>query len=139
VTSIAERQTTGAQNEVNISEWKSLRTSLDRRRGRLDVLCASTVSIAQPTEAKKTPAATAATAAARRFNTPQQAADALIDAAEKFDVAELAYIFGPDGEDVVFSGEFAQDRQHAANFVAEAHEKKSVSVDPRTGTEHSCS
>ena len=53
-------------------------------------LCASTVSIAQPTEAKKTPAATAATAAARRFNTPQQAADALIDAAEKFDVAELA-------------------------------------------------
>ena len=96
-------------------------------------LCASTVSIAQPTEAKKTPAATAATAAARRFNTPQQAADALIGAAEKFDVAELAYIFGPDGEDVVFSGEFAQDRQHAANFVAEAHEKKSVSVDPKTG------
>ena len=96
-------------------------------------LCASTVSIAQPMEAKKTPAATAATAAARRFNTPQQAADALIDAAEKFDVAELAYIFGPDGEDVVFSGEFAQDRQHAANFVAEAHEKKSVSVDPKTG------
>jgi len=84
-------------------------------------------------EAKETPAATAATAAARRFNTPQQAADALIDAAEKFDVAELAYIFGPDGEDVVFSGEFAQDRQHAANFVAEAHEKKSVSVDPKTG------
>jgi len=96
-------------------------------------LCASTVSIAQPTEAKETPAATVATAAARRFNTPQQAADALIDAAEKFDVAELAYIFGPDGEDVVFSGEFAQDRQHAANFVAEAHEKKSVSVDPKTG------
>jgi Protein of unknown function (DUF2950) len=96
-------------------------------------LCASTVSIAQPTEAKETPAATAATAAARRFSTPQQAADALIDAAEKFDVAELAYIFGPDGEDVVLSGEFAQDRQHAANFVAEAHEKKSVSVDPKTG------
>ncbi len=96
-------------------------------------LCASTVSIARPTEANKTPTATAATAAARRFNTPQQAADALIDAAEKFDVAELAYIFGPDGEDVVFSGEFAQDRQHAANFVAEAHEKKSVSVDPKTG------
>jgi len=37
VTSIAERQTTGAQNEVNISEWKSLWTSLDRWRGRLDV------------------------------------------------------------------------------------------------------
>jgi hypothetical protein len=97
-------------------------------------LCAPAVSNAQPSEAKKNPVAATATASARGFNTPQQAADALIDAAEKFDVAELAYIFGPDGEDVVFSGEFAQDRQHAANFVAEAHEKKSVSVDPKTGT-----
>src|ERR1700757_2618329 len=95
-------------------------------------LCAPAVSIAQPSEAKKNPAAATATASARGFNTPQQAADALIDAAEKFDVAELAYIFGPDGEDVVFSGEFAQDRQHAANFVAEAHEKLEVSVDPTT-------
>ena len=70
---------------------------------------------------------------ARRFDTPQQAADVLIDAAEKFDVVELAQIFGPGGEDIVFSGEYAQDRQHAANFVAEAHEKKSVSVDPKNG------
>ena len=46
----------------------------------------------------------------------------------------LAQIFGPGGEDIVFSGEYAQDRQHAANFVAEAHEKKSVSVDPKSGT-----
>jgi hypothetical protein len=97
-------------------------------------LCASAVSVAQPTEAKENPAATTSTtASARRFDTPQQAADALIDAAEKFDVAELAYIFGPDGDDVVFSGEFAQDRQHAANFVAEAREKKNVSVDPKSG------
>jgi hypothetical protein len=96
-------------------------------------LSAPAVSMAQPSEPKQTPAAATATASARRFDTPQQAADALINAAEKFDVPELAYIFGPDGEDVVLSGEFAQDRQHAANFVAEAHEKKSVSVDPKTG------
>ncbi len=70
---------------------------------------------------------------ARRFDTPQQAADVLIDAAEKFDVVGLAQIFGPGGEDIVFSGEYAQDRQHAANFVAEAHEKRSVSVDPKNG------
>jgi Protein of unknown function (DUF2950) len=97
-------------------------------------LCPSGVSFAQPTPAKQTLAATpATTAAARKFDTPQQAADVLIDAAEKFDEVTLAQIFGPGGEDIVFSGEFAQDRQHAANFVAEAHEKKSVSVDPRTG------
>ena len=33
-------------------------------------------------------------------------------------------IFGPDSEDIVFSGEFAQDRQHAADFAAQAHERK---------------
>lgn len=70
---------------------------------------------------------------ARRFDTPQQAADVLIDAAEKFDVVELAQVFGTGGQDIVFTGEYAQDRQHAANFVAEAREKKSVSVDPKSG------
>src|SRR6266850_1936869 len=97
-------------------------------------LCASTVSVAQSAATKKTPTAPSLTAAgAKRFDTPQQAADVLIYAAEKFDVVELAYIFGPGGEDIVFSGEFAQDRQLAANFVAEAYEKKSVSVDSKTG------
>jgi hypothetical protein len=91
------------------------------------------VSPAQSAAPKKTPTATAATIGARTFDTPQQAANVLIEAAEKFDVVELAAIFGPDGEDVVFSGEFAQDRQHAANFVAEAHEKKNVSVDSKSG------
>jgi DUF2950 family protein len=98
-------------------------------------LCTSAVSTAQATTAQKTPAAvTSPTTGATTFDTPQQAADVLIEAAEKFDVVELGHIFGPGGEDIVFSGEFAQDRQHAANFVAEAREKKSVSVDPKTGS-----
>jgi hypothetical protein len=97
-------------------------------------LCGHVLSVAQQSPAKKAPAAFAASAAdATTFDTPQQAADALIAAAEKFDVAKLADIFGPAGEDIVFSGEFAQDRQHAANFAAEAREKKSVSVDPKSG------
>jgi hypothetical protein len=37
-------------------------------------------------------------------------------------------MFGPGGEDIVFSGETAQDRRHAADFAAEAKEKKGVSV-----------
>ena len=69
----------------------------------------------------------------RTFDTPQQAADALVDAAENFDVAALTQIFGPDGNDIVFSGEFAQDRKHAADFAAQARQKKSVSVDPKNG------
>ena len=85
-------------------------------------LCASVLSPAQQTEVEKAAAATPAEA--RRFDTPQQAADGLIDAADKFDVVALGQIFGPGGEDIIFSGEFAQDRQHAANFVAQAREKR---------------
>ena len=70
---------------------------------------------------------------AKAFDTPQQAADALVDAAVKFDVDALVEIFGPDGDDVVLTGEFPQDRQRASDFAAEAHEKKTVSVDPKKG------
>ena len=90
-------------------------------------------SLAQETAAKQGSAVSTVPTDVRRFDTPQQAADVLIDAAEKFDVVVLAQIFGPGGEDIIFSGEYAQDRQHAANFVSEAHEKKSVSVDPKSG------
>jgi hypothetical protein len=89
---------------------------------------------AQQSEATKPSVDTASPAAgARRFDTPQQAADALVDAAQKFDQVALVQIFGPDGDDVVFSGEAAQDRQRASDFVAEAGEKKSVSVEPKQG------
>src|SRR5262249_51501179 len=92
----------------------------------------SVFAVQQPAE-KKTLVSVAATGVARSFETPQQAADALVEAAEKFDVAALTKIFGPGGEDIVFSGEFAQDRKHAADFAAEAREKKSVSVDSKSG------
>jgi hypothetical protein len=99
----------------------------------LACLSASVFSTAQQS-ATKYPAVTAAPATvARRFDTAQQAVDVLIAAAQKFDVAELFQIFGPGGEDIVFSGEFAQDQQHAANFVTEAREKHSISVDPKSG------
>lgn len=103
------------------------------------VACLSTSVLlaAQQSAAKKAlanSAPVASPASTRSFDTPQQAADALIDAAERFDVVALGEIFGPGGEDIVFSGEFAQDRQHAANFAAEAREKKSVSVDPKSKT-----
>ncbi len=89
---------------------------------------------AQQSAATRPPAAIASSAAGpKKFDTPQQAADALVDAAQRFDEVALVQIFGPNGEDVVFSGETAQDRQRASDFVAEAREKKSVSVDPRRG------
>jgi len=71
---------------------------------------------------------------AKMFNTTQQAADELVDAAEKFDVHALEEIFGPDGDDIVLSGEYPQDRQRASDFAAEARKKKSVSLDPKKGS-----
>jgi hypothetical protein len=96
-------------------------------------LCTSVLSADQQPAGKKAPPATRAAGSAKSFDSPQQAADALVDAAEKFDEVALGQIFGPGGEDIVFSGEYPQDRKHAADFAAEAREKKSVSVDPKSG------
>ena len=97
-------------------------------------LCISVFSAAGQSTAKSAPEAGAAPPARiTTFDTPQQAADALVEAADKFDVVALSFLFGPGGEGVVFSGEFAQDRKHAADFAAEAREKKSVSVDSKSG------
>ena len=76
-------------------------------------LSMSVSSPAQETAGKQGPASNTAPANARGFSTPQQAAEVLIAAAEKFDEVALLQIFGPGGEDIVFSGEYAQDRQHA--------------------------
>jgi hypothetical protein len=108
--------------------------------GRVYLLCAASciwlagpASFAAQQSAAKTvlPDSTVSSAGAKRFDNPEQATDALVDAAEKFDVPALAKIFGPGGDDIVFSGEFAQDKKNAADFAAEARKKKSVSVDPR--------
>ena len=96
------------------------------------VCLAAGILLAAPQSAVK-PVPAAPVGAARTFDTPQQAANALVDAAEKFDVGVLMEIFGFAGEDIVLTGEFVQDRQRATDFAAEAREKKSVSVDPKSG------
>ncbi len=73
-------------------------------------------------------------AAPRSFETPQAAAHALIAAAGKFDEHALEEIFGPAGDDLVLTGEYPQDRQRATDFAAQAHEKQSISLDPKTGS-----
>lgn len=78
-----------------------------------------------------TKAASSAPAQPRTFGTPQEAADALIEAAEKFDPAALEQIFGTAGRDIVLTGETLRDRESAAAFAAEARKKKSVVVDPQ--------
>jgi len=130
---------------------KSSSTNLSARAGRVfAVACASLWMLlaapqsteknaANPTPAATTPASAKSAAAAapaatgKLFDTPQQAANALIEAASKFDLPALGEIFGPDGADVIFTGEYAQDKKHAADFAAQAKEKNSISLEPKNG------
>jgi hypothetical protein len=64
------------------------------------------------------------------FDSPQQAADALIRAAASFDESALREIFGPHSDNIFLSGEPPQDRQRAIGFAREARQKMSISADP---------
>ena len=66
-----------------------------------------------PAPATRASSVTPSTAGPQTFETAEKAADALIDAAEKFDVTSLIRIVGPQGEDLVLTGEYAQDRERA--------------------------
>ncbi len=76
--------------------------------------------------AQQTPATQAQ---AKTFATAQAAADALIDAAEKYDQAALTEILGPDSYDIIHTEEPARDREIAGEFATRARAKQSVSVD----------
>jgi hypothetical protein len=68
--------------------------------------------------------------AEKTFATPHDAAQALVDAAAQNDTAALLKLFGPQGTDIVQSGDAAEDTASRANFVRRAHEKMDVHVEP---------
>lgn len=82
--------------------------------------------------ALESPVAAAPPAGAQEtFGTPEQAAEALIAAAERFDVTALKAILGPDGIDLVVSEDPVQDRNQSTAFAAQAREKTRVDRDPK--------
>jgi len=76
------------------------------------------------------PAPQAAAQGPKAFDTPQQAAEAVIKAAGDYDVPQLMAIFGPDGEDFVSGGDPVQDKNKAIAFGKEAQTKNSIATDP---------
>jgi hypothetical protein len=64
--------------------------------------------------------------AQKQFDTPQQAADSLVQAAEAFDVSALTDILGPDSTDIVSSQDQVADKTQAQAFVAKAKEKLAI-------------
>ena len=67
----------------------------------------------------------------KQFNTPQEAADSLVQAAESFDVAALSEILGPDSTDVISSQDPVADKNRAIAFAAKAKQKSNIETDPK--------
>jgi hypothetical protein len=98
------------------------------------VLCAvagAYVLITAAGAAAQVKPAPAPAAAQKTFATAQEAASALITAAESFDRPALKSILGPDADYLVAPGEPTQDRETALAFATLAREKSSVVVDPK--------
>jgi len=62
----------------------------------------------------------------KAFATPQAAADALIGATENYDATQLLAVLGPDGSDIVQTGEPARDKELANAFAAQARTKMRI-------------
>ena len=96
-------------------------------------MCAYVLAFPLAARAESPPHKTASGApTGKRFDSPQAAVDALLDAVEKYDGASLDAIFGPEGHDIIHTGEPAREKQVAAEFTAKAREKKTISSDPKS-------
>jgi hypothetical protein len=73
-------------------------------------------------------AQTTVTTKAKSFPTAEEAANALIEAAEKYDEQALLAILGPDSFDIIHTGEPARDREVAQQFATEARTKNNVAM-----------
>src|SRR5881398_3161069 len=96
------------------------------------VNCAFLVLASQGAPEQKQESTAAASQPQRKqFDTPKQAADALIQVAETFDVAAAKEILGPDGEDIVSSEDPVMDKNRATAFANKAKEKTSVEIEKK--------
>src|SRR4029077_3253684 len=81
--------------------------------------------------AAKTDAAATPQVKQKEFDTPQQAVDSLVQAAESFDVTALKEILGPESTDLISSEDPVGDKNRAVAFAAKAKEKNSVATDAK--------
>jgi hypothetical protein len=74
--------------------------------------------------------ASASSTAQKSFDSPEKALDAAVQAAAADDVPALMAIFGPDGKDIISSGDAVQDDKGRNEFVKLAREKTTITKDP---------
>lgn len=92
--------------------------------GAVALLWALTLSCTPSVKAQKA----AAAPKGKAFATPRAAADALINATEQYDQAALGQILGPDGSDIISTGEPARDKENANAFAAQARTKMNLKL-----------
>jgi Protein of unknown function (DUF2950) len=89
------------------------------------ILCAFGVLSQAPAQQQKQPGVQ------QTFSTPEAAAQALIQAAEAYDVPALLGILGPGANDLVSSEDPVQDKTRATAFATMARQKQSIAIDPK--------
>ena len=78
--------------------------------------------------ASRAGAQTSPTSGGKAFATPQDAANALIEAAEKYDETALKEVLGPDSYDIIHTGEPARDSEKTKEFAAHARVKMNIEI-----------
>jgi hypothetical protein len=96
----------------------------------LMALFSTAAAIALAVPQSRQVASTPAQPAQKLFSTPKQAADALVQAAESYDLSTLEQILGPESEDLLSSEDPVRDKNTAAEFAAKARQKTEVNVNP---------
>jgi len=106
------------KSKTVVAQWKMLRVSL------LVTLFGTFAVFQQVSSAPQRPTQKA-------FATPKQAADALIQATESYDLSSLEEILGPESKGLLSSEDPVRDKNNAAEFAAKARQKNEVTVDPK--------
>jgi hypothetical protein len=90
---------------------------------------AASLSAAPP--AKQDTGAATTAGKPKQFNTPKEAADSLVQAAESFDVPALKEILGPDSDDIISSEDPVADKNRAVAFATKAKEANALGLDSK--------
>ena len=91
--------------------WNKARAAFSLLLGVMFVIGITTAMAAEgPSVAKQQPQGKA-------FTSPEEAVKALVDACKRNDTEGLLAIFGPEGKDIVSSGDEVADKAQQARFV----------------------
>lgn len=93
----------------------------------VSILCAPGVVSHAVAQSKPAPAPSAQTT----FDSPESAAQALIEASGSYDVPALLKILGPDAKDLVSSEDPVGDKERATAFATLGKEKHSITLSPK--------